>query len=158
MRSARFIAAVVLCCACALPSVAQTQQEQTRAEKEITAIVHQMYDAEMRKDLNFVLAHLAADFAEVAGDGGVYHRADIEAGWADVALHSYSMTDCIFKLLTRDAAYLSCKLEGDVTYKGQPLPKLFRVTTIWTRQKGEWLIRFEQGTIIPPASKSPGSE
>jgi hypothetical protein len=62
----------------------------------------------------------------------------------------------VFKLMTSDAAYLSCKMELDATYKGQPFPKGFRVTTVWTRLKGEWLVRFEQGTIVPELAKANG--
>jgi ketosteroid isomerase-like protein len=122
--------------------------EESAAEEQISGTLHQMYEAEKRKDVNFVLSHLADDFAEVAGDGAVYHRSDIQAGWADVALRDYKLSDCIFKLMTHDAAYLTCIMAVDATYKGQPFPRRFRVTTVWTRHKGEWLIRFEQGTII----------
>jgi ketosteroid isomerase-like protein len=133
--------------------VAQNPTKESQAEQQITGTLHQMYEAEKRKDLKFVLSHLADDFAEVAGDGGVYHRSDIEAGWGDVVLKDYQLSDCAFKLMTRDAAYLTCKMEVDATYKGQPFPQRFRLTTVWTRRKGEWLIRFEQGTIIPEPSK-----
>ena len=126
-----------------------SSRDESASQKQITDTLHQMYEAEKRKDLNFVLSHLSEDFAEVAGDGNVYHRRDIEAGWSDVKLHDYKLSDCIFKLMTRDAAYLSCRMEVDATYKGQPFPPRFRVTTTWTRQKGQWLVRFEQGTIIP---------
>jgi hypothetical protein len=64
-------------------------------------------------------------------------------------MKGYKLSDCIFKLMIRDAAYLSCMMEVDATYKGQPFPQHFRVTTVWTQQKGTWLVRFEQGTIIP---------
>ncbi len=63
------------------------------------------------------------------------------------------MSDCILKLMTRDAAYLSCMMEVDATYKGQPFPQHFRVTAVWTQRKGTWLIRFEQGTITPEQRK-----
>jgi len=132
---------------------AVNSREELASQKQITDTLHQMYEAEKRKDLNFVLAHLSDDFAEVAGDGGVYHRSDIEAGWADVTLKDYKLTDCIFKLMSRDAAYLSCRMEVDATYKGQPLPQRFRVTTVWTRHKSEWLVRFEQGTTISESKK-----
>jgi ketosteroid isomerase-like protein len=128
--------------------------EESAAEEQISGTLHQMYEAEKRKDLNFVLSHLADDFAEVAGDGAVYHRADIQAGWADVGLKDYKLSDCIFKLMTHDAAYLTCIMDVDATYKGQPFPQRFRVTTVWTRQKGKWLIRFEQGTIISEPKKN----
>jgi hypothetical protein len=81
----------------ALLCTASTQSNELVVEKQITETLHQMYEAEKRRDLPFVLSHLAEDFAEVAGDGGIYHRADIEAGWNDVSLSSYSLTDCVFK-------------------------------------------------------------
>ena len=123
--------------------------DESASQKQISDTLHQMYEAEKRKDLQFVLSHLSDDFAEVGGDGNVYHRSDIEAGWSDVTLKDYKLSDCIFKLMTRDAAYLSCKMELDATFKGQPLPRRFRVTWVWTRKDGSWLVRFEQGTIIP---------
>ena len=128
-------------------------RDEAASQKQVSDTLHQMYEAEKRKDLNFVLSHLSDDFAEVAGDGNVYDRSDIQAGWADVALNDYKLSDCIFKLMTRDAAYMSCVMEVHATYGGQPLPPRFRVTTVWTRQKGAWLIRFEQGTIIPEQKK-----
>jgi ketosteroid isomerase-like protein len=124
-------------------------RDESASQKQISDTLRQMYEAEKRKDLHFVLSHLSEDFAEVAGDGNVYHRADIEAGWSDVKLHNYTLSDCTFKLMTRDAAYLSCRMEVNATYKGQPFPPRSRVTTVWTRQKGQWLVRFEQGTLIP---------
>jgi ketosteroid isomerase-like protein len=136
----------------ALLCTAAAQSNEVVVEKQITETLHQMYEAEKRRDLPFVLSHLAEDFAEVAGDGGIYHRADIEAGWNDVSLSSYALTGCVFKLVTPDAAYLSCRMEVTATYKRQPLPGLLRVTTLWTHQNDSWLIRFEQGTIIPNSS------
>jgi hypothetical protein len=74
----------------ALLCTAAAQSNEVVVEKQITETLHQMYEAEKRRDLPFVLSHLAEDFAEVAGDGGIYHRADIEAGWNDVSLSSYA--------------------------------------------------------------------
>jgi len=130
-----------------------SSRDESASQKQISGTLRQMYEAEKRKDLNFVLSHLSDDFAEVAGDGKVYHRSDIEAGWSDVTLKDYKLSDCIFKLMTREAAYLSCMIEVDATYKGQPFPQQFRVTTVWTQRKGAWRIRFEQGTIIPEQKK-----
>jgi len=153
MKIAAVVSVTALCLLSGGPVVGQSSTKESVVEKQITETLHQMYEAEKRKDLKFVLSHLAEDFAEVAGDGGVYYRADIEAGWADVVLRDYKLSDCAFKLMTRDAAYLACKMEVDATYKGQPFPQRFRLTTVWTRQKGEWLIRLEQGTIIPEPPK-----
>jgi len=153
MTIAKAISLAVLCAAAVGAAAAQTPQEESVARQQITSTLHQMYEAEKRRDLQFVLANLAEDFAEVAGDGGIYHRADIEAGWADVQLKDYTLTDCVFKLINRDAAYLSCQMQVEATYKSQPFPKAFRVTYFWTRQEGKWLLRFEQGTVIPEAPK-----
>ncbi|MGA3160015.1 MAG: nuclear transport factor 2 family protein [Terracidiphilus sp.] len=153
MTMARIVSVAVLCISLCSALMGQRTKEEVTAEKRITDTLHQMYEAEKRKDLNFVLSHLADDFAEVAGNGGVYHRADIEAEWSNVALHDYKLSDCAFKLMTRDSAYLSCRMEVDATYKGQPFPGRIRVTTVWTRHGGEWLIKFEQGTTIAEPSK-----
>jgi ketosteroid isomerase-like protein len=152
MNIARVAAVALLCLSSSGLFAAPKPADEAAAEKRITATLHRMYRAEKRRDLMFVLSHLADDFAEVAGDGGVYHRADIEAGWADVVLNDYRLSGCVFKLMTRDAAYLSCKMDVDATYKGQPFPEHLRVTTVWTRRKGKWLLRFEQGTVIPESA------
>ncbi|MGA2979828.1 MAG: nuclear transport factor 2 family protein [Terriglobales bacterium] len=152
MRIAKLVVVSVLCLSTGGLIAGQSSREDLAVEKRITDTLHQMYEAEKRKDLRFVLSHLADDFAEVAGDGGLYHRADIQAGWPDVVLRDYQVSNCVFKLMARDSAYLTCKLEVDATYKGQPFPKRFQLTTVWTRHKDDWLIRFEQGTIIPEPS------
>ena len=141
------------------PTSAKTRQMwgtkgEAAVEKLLTETLHQLYDAEKRKDLKFIFAHLAQDFAEVAGDGKVYHREDIEAEWPNVAVKDSKVSDYVFKLMTPDAAYLSYNMEVDATFKGQPFPKHFRVTTVWTRQQGRWLIRFEQATVIPEPAKT----
>jgi hypothetical protein len=153
MTMAKIVSVAVLCISSCSALMGQRTKEEVAAEKRITDTLHQMYEAEKRKDLNFVLSHLADDFAEVAGNGGVYHRADIEAEWSNVVLHDYKLSDCAFKLMTRDSAYLSCRMEVDAAYKGQPFPGRIRVTTVWTRHGGEWSIKFEQGTTIAEPSK-----
>lgn len=168
MTIARIVAAAVLCVSCSGLVAGQTTNRPTSAKggqisgtkgegvvgKRITETLHQMYEAEKRKDLKFVLSHLADDFAEVAGDGGVYHRADIAAAWPDVVLKDYKLSDCAFNLMTPDAAYMSCKMDVDAAYKGQPFPQHLRVTTVWTRRQREWLARFEQATVIPAPAKT----
>lgn len=152
----RTAAAAILCAAACISLPAQTAPSSVSSdpEQKINSTLHQMYEAEKRRDLKFVLAHLAEDFAEVAGDGKIYHRSDIEAGWNDVELKAYKLSDCVFRLMASDAAYLSCNLEVEATYKGKAFPQRVRVTTVWTpQQSGQWVIRFEQGTIIPESAK-----
>lgn len=118
-----------------------------------------MYAAEERRDLRFIRSRMSDDFTEVAGDGRIYHWSDIEAGFGDVVLKDYKITDCMFKLMTHDAAYMTCRMDLNATYKGQPFPSNQRVTYIWTRRKQDWLLRFEQGTIIrEPAGSKQGKQ
>jgi hypothetical protein len=155
MTIARVVAVTVLCLLSVGAVAAQSAKDSAAAEKQITETLQQMYKAEERRDLNFIRAQMSDDFTEVAGDGKVYHWADIEAGFKDVVLQDYKLTDCIFKLTTRDSAWLTCRMDLHATYKGQPFPGSQRVTYLWTRQKKDWLLRFEQGTVItaPAGSK-----
>lgn len=158
--SLRAVAVAVFCLSFPGVVVAQSADESATAEKQIREILNQMYAAEERRDLNFIRAHMAEDFAEVAGDGKVYHWADIEAGFNDVVLKWFKFSDCIFKLTTRDSAYMTCRMDLEATYKGQPFPGSQRVSYFWTRKnKKDWLLRFEQGTVItPPAGVQKGKQ
>ena len=153
MTIVRVVAVAVLCLSSVVGCAAQGKEESAAVEKYLSGTLHQMYEAEKRKDIKFVLSHLAEDFAEVAGDGKIYHRADIEAEWGNVVLNDYKLSDCVFHLMTRDSAYISCKMDLDATYKGQSFPAHFRVTYVWTRDKADWVIRFEQGTVITEPAK-----
>ena len=153
MTIVRVVAVAVLCLSSVGVGAAQSAKDSSAVEQQITSTLHQMYEAEKRRDLRFIRSHLADDFAEVAGDGKVYHWADVEAGFEDVVLNDYKLSDCIFKLMTPDAAYLSCRMDLDATFKGQPFPARFRVTYTWTRAKKDWLLRFEQGTVITEPAK-----
>lgn len=153
MTIVRVVAVAVLCLSSS-GLVSGQSNEESAVEAQITSTLHQMYAAEKRRDLDFIHAHLADDFAEVAGDGKVYRWPDIEAGFKDVVLKDYKLTDCIFNLIASNAAYLSCRMDLEATAKGQPFPAQFRVTYVWTRQNEDWLLRFEQGTVIPEPAKS----
>ncbi len=155
----RVVAVAVLCLSSVGIIAAQSAKDSAAAEKQITGILQQMYQAEERRDLKFIRPRMSDDFTEVAGDGKVYHWSDIEAGFKDVVLQDYKITDCIFKLTTRDSAWLTCRMDLHATYRGQPFPSSLRVTYFWTRQKKDWLLRFEQGTVITePAGSKKGKQ
>lgn len=131
-------------------------QSDAEIETQLLATLHQMYAAEKKHDLNFIRSYLSDDFAEVAGDARVYTWKDIEASIADMELRDYRLSDCLTRLVTSDAAYLTCAMEVDASFKGNRLPRLFRVTWLWTHARDRWVLRFEQSTIVPaaaPASK-----
>ena len=129
-------------------------QSGTETQDRLLSTLHQMYAAEKTHDLTTIRSHLADDFAEVAGDGGVYHWKEIEAGAADMQLRDYKLSDCVTTLIAPKAAYISCRMEVDASYKGIALPRLMRVTWLWSRAKDRWLLRFEQATVID-VKKSP---
>ncbi len=148
------VVAVAVLCLSSIGVAEGQSTEESSVEKQITNTLHQMYEAEKRRDLQSIHSHMADDFTEVAGDGKVYHWPDIEAGFKDVVLKEYKLTDCVFKLMTRDSAYLSCNMDLEATAKGQPFPARFRVTYVWTLHNKDWLLRFEQGTVIPEPGKT----
>lgn len=154
MSIIRVVAVAMLCIWFTGATFAQSPKKADSVEKQIKSLTAQMYEAEKRKDLKFIFSHLSEDFAEVAGDGKIYRRSDIEAAFGGLVLNDYKLSDCIFKLMTSDSAYMSCLMEVDATINGQQFPKHFRVSWIWTQQKGNWLVRFEQGTLIPEPPKS----
>jgi hypothetical protein len=143
-----FIHVIALFCL----TVVSAAQSDANIETELLTILHKMYAAEKQHDRNFIRSYLSDDFAEVAGDGRVYRWKDIEGGFADMELREYKLSDCVTKLVAPDAAYLSCAMEVDASFKGTPLPRLFRVTWLWTRAKERWVVRFEQATIVPAAT------
>lgn len=135
---------------CALAGVAPAQSD-AETQEQLLAILHKMYAAEKTHDLAVIRSYLSDDFAEAAGDGAVYRWKDIEAGSADMQLRDYQLSDCLTKLIAPSAAYLSCRMEVDASYKGTPIPRLMRVTWVWSRANDRWLLRFEQATVIPAA-------
>ena len=131
-------------------------QDAAQTETQLLTTLHKMYAAEKKHDLNFIRSYLSDDFAEVGGDARVYQWRDIEAGFPDMELREYKLSDCVTKLVTSDAAYITCAMEVDASFKGNPLPRLFRVTWLWTHAKDGWVLHFEQSTIVPattPAAK-----
>jgi len=127
-------------------------QNDAQTETQLLTTLHKMYAAEKKHDFNFIRSYLSDDFAEVGGDARVYNWKDIEAGFADMELREYKLSDCVTKLVTSDAAYITCAMEVDASFKGNPLPRLFRVTWLWTHTKDGWVLHFEQATIVPATS------
>lgn len=142
---------VALAALLALPSVSPAQSD-AETETQLLATLHKMYAAEKKHDLNFIHSYFSDDFAEVGGDARVYVWKDIEGGFADMELREYKLSDCVTRLVTSDTAYISCAMDVDARFKGNPLPRLFRVTWLWTREKDRWVLRFEQATIMPAAT------
>jgi ketosteroid isomerase-like protein len=71
-------------------------------------------------------------------------------------LCDYQLSDCLTRRLARDAAYMTCRMEVDASYQGTPLPRVMRVTWVWSRVKGRWLVRFEQATVVAAAEARSG--
>ncbi len=130
-------------------------QNDAATQEQLLATLHQMYAAEKNHDLAAIRSHVSDDFAEAAGDGSLYHWKDVEAGFADLQLHTYQLSDCTTRVIGTGAAYMSCRMEMDASYRGTALPRLMRVTWVWSRTKDRWVVRFEQATVVTaPSAKS----
>jgi len=128
------------------------REQEAATQKIIVAKEQALLDAEKRKDAKAILDKLADDFTELGSDGGVYFKSDVASALPSVEVKDSKMTEIRFRLLAKDVALLMYKLEVDASVGGHPIPRLHRVSTIWTRKNGEWLVRFHQGTLIPVAS------
>ncbi len=137
---------------------ADMQAQEKAAQKIIVAKEQAMLDAEKGKDTKVILDSLADDFTELGSDGGVYFKSDVAAAVPTVEVKDYKLSDLRFRLLTPDAAILMYRLEVDATVGGQAIPRLHRVSTVWTRKDGQWFARFHQGTPIPPAAAAPAKQ
>ncbi len=84
-----FIPVIALFCLTAVSAA----QSDAKIETQLLTTLHKMYSAEKRHDLSFIRSSLSDDFAEVAGDGRVYHWKDVEDGFTDMELREYKLSD-----------------------------------------------------------------
>ncbi|MBZ5628990.1 MAG: nuclear transport factor 2 family protein, partial [Acidobacteriia bacterium] len=67
----------------------------------------------------------------------------------DVRLNKYTISEMEVRMVAANVGVLTYKVEVDATFQGQPIPGAARVSSVWVRQKGAWLMKFHQSTPIP---------
>jgi hypothetical protein len=109
----------------------------------------EMIEAEHKHNWEAIARRLAPDFLEIAGDGKVYNKEQVAAYFPDVRLNKYTISEMEVRVVDANAGIVAYKIEVDATFKGQPIPGAARVSSVWARQNGAWLMKFHQATPIP---------
>ena len=105
----------------------------------------ELWREETRFDLQRMEELLAEDFFEFGRSGRFYRREDtlaVPRGPIDAVL---PLPDFRARLLTHDLAQVT--YNSAVTYNGAVLHA--RRSSIWSRARNGWVLRFHQGTPIP---------
>ena len=106
-------------------------------------------EAERQHDWEAIARHLAPDFLEIAGDGNTYTKSQVATYFSDVKLNGYTISEVQENTLAADVTLITYRIAVDASFKGQPVPHSARVSSVWTRQSGTWLMKFHQSTPIP---------
>jgi hypothetical protein len=109
----------------------------------------ELIESERKHDWDAIARRLAPDFLEIAGDGKAYNKEQVAAYFPDVRLHSYTISEMEVRILDVNAAIVAYKIEVDASFKGRPVPGAVRVSSVWARQRGAWMMKFHQATPIP---------
>ena len=131
-------------------------REAQTTEQQIIAYEKSMLEAEKQHDWEAIAKRLAPEFVEIAGDGNVYTKADVEKYFPEVKLIEYELRDIQFRALGARAALVMYKMDVNFTFQGKPGPAHMRVSTVWVQdtKSGQWLVMFHQATLVPQPAGS----
>ena len=112
--------------------------------RALRSLEESLWKEETRFDRNFMERILAQDFSEIGASGQTYRREETLAAAPQpigAKLSNFSM-----KLLANDIALVTYASEDSFTGS----PRQAHRSSIWSRDsKGEWVLRFHQGTLVP---------
>lgn len=109
----------------------------------------EMIESERKHNWEAIARRLTPDFLEIAADGKTYNQAQVAAHFPDVKLNQYSISEMEIRVIDANAAIIAYRVTVDATFKGQPAPGAARVSSVWVRHGGVWLMKFHQATPIP---------
>ena len=129
-----------------LSMMMMTHEPTTEDCRELTRLEECMWRAETRFDMAFMEAHLAPDFFEFGRSGKTYARADLLAGPTLSFSARLPLPNLSIRMLSPDTAQLTYR--SAATFDG--VVEHARRSSIWTRTKNNWVMRFHQGTAYLP--------
>lgn len=132
------------------------QQAAVEAPPDAVERERRLLDAELRHNVEAILAFLADDFREIGPDGGLYTKADIPRLLADVRIDELTAHDMTATALGSGGVLVTYRVEGKGAFKGKPVPIHMGVSSVWQERGGRWLLVFHQGTVIQ-AEAAPGA-
>ncbi len=110
---------------------------------------HELAESEKEHNWEAIARRLAPDFLEIAADGRVYNAQQVAEYFPQIQLHSFKLSEKEFRSLGPNAALVAYRSDVDASFKGQRLPGAFRISSVWVRRNGIWLLKFHQVTPVP---------
>ena len=109
--------------------------------EQVVARELRLLDPVVRADVEAVAALLHPDFVEYGASGRVWDRDSIVAALAESPGVSGAADDLRATRLADDVVLLTYRFDGERTSLR---------SSVWVRDRGEWRIRFHQGTLVRP--------
>jgi len=110
-------------------------------ESGVLGIADAWAAAELRGDTSFLGRALADDFVGVGPRGFLVTKEEWLARHrsGDLKYEAFGLFDARVRIY-RDAAVLTARQVANTTYRGQPVPGQFRVTLVFVKEAGRWLL------------------
>jgi hypothetical protein len=106
-----------------------------------------LLDAAVRRDRARAAAFLAEDFQEFGSTGRVWSREQVLELLATEEYEAPTMEDVNCKLIAEDVALVTYRTVRADPQSGRVSAALR--SSLWTRECGDWRMRFHQGTKTP---------
>lgn len=113
---------------------------------ELTRLEEAMWRSETRFDRSFQERHFASDFAEFGRSGRVYCREEVIRSDYSPIRAKLPLPALAFRVLDEDTVQLT--YDSEAIYDGE-VEHAHR-SSIWSRSRSGWIMRFHQGTPFYP--------
>lgn len=144
---------MLLVFALAVPVLTLAQQ-QSKAEKEVLAVVEEIRQAYFKggsEILAILDKYIADDYVRISGRGELNSKADIQNGWKSGALkiESFEFSDLKAHTYGKTVVIVEGIETGKGTYLGRPWAGANRFSRVFVKQGGIWKNVQYQDTPIP---------
>lgn len=141
----KLLAALVLQFAVTVPAVAADLIDDLMAiEKRLWTAWGKKDGETFRKAIDVNAVEIVAGTAPLVGRDAIVKAVTTQS----CELRSFKFDDARLHRLGRDAAAASYTATQDATCEGKKLPPKLRVTSIYLKKQGKWMLRYYQETPI----------
>jgi Domain of unknown function (DUF4440) len=106
--------------------------------REVLALEKRLWEGWRHHDLSAIRSRTAPDYLSVS-ETGYSSWPEIEKGFTDYKLESYSLGPMRALRVSRDVIVLSYPSEIHGSYAGEDVSRRVAESTIWTRRNGRWM-------------------
>jgi ketosteroid isomerase-like protein len=148
----RFAIAMLLVLALAIPATMLAQQ--SKAEKEVRAVIDELTQANLKGDAEAAAIfdkYLGDDFVRIPPSGAIYTKADMLDGWrtGKIKVDSLDLSDIKIHMYGNTAVATAIS-RAKSTVLGETMSGPTRYTRVFVKRGGIWQCVLYQNTIIAP--------